>query len=35
MTEMNTVDIGIYALIRTGFFAKEYKIWIVRGDDPP
>jgi hypothetical protein len=33
-TDADIVDISIRVLHRTGLFAKEYKAWITRGDDP-
>ena len=33
ITDKDTVDIGVRVLNRTGLFAKEYKTWILRGDN--
>ncbi len=33
ITNNDTVDIGVRALNRTGLFAKEYKAWILRGNN--
>ena len=32
ITDKDTVDISVRVLNRTGLFAKEYKMWILRGD---
>jgi hypothetical protein len=34
LTNKDTVDIGVRVLNRTGLFGKEYKVWILRGDNP-
>ncbi len=34
ITDKDTVDIGVRVLNRTVLFGKEYKAWILRGDDP-
>ncbi len=33
ITDKDTVDIGVRVLNCTGLFAKEYKVWILRGDN--
>ncbi len=33
ITNNDTVDIGVRVLNRTGLFAKEYKVWILRGNN--
>ena len=34
ITDKDTADISVHVLNCTGLFAKEYKTWILRGDDP-
>ncbi len=33
ITDKDTVDIGVHVLNCTGLFAKEYKMWILQGND--
>jgi len=33
ITDKDTADIGVHVLNGTGLFAKEYKTWILQGDD--
>ncbi len=33
ITDKDTVNIGIHVLKCTGLFAKEYKVWILHGND--
>jgi hypothetical protein len=34
ITSKDTVDVGVCVLNRTGLFGKEYKAWILRGNNP-